>query len=74
MQSIILSKSQFKPKALEYLRKVEKSKKPIIITHNGKPSVKIVLIEDSEDKELFKSLRGSVVKYIDPMQPVGLED
>lgn len=78
MQPLTISKSQFKPKALEYLRKVEKEKKPITITHGGKPVVKIVPIgEENEDKLLKKlrdSLKLSVSYYNNPTEPVGVED
>lgn len=67
LQSI--SKSQFKPKALEYLRKVEKSKKPIIITHFGEPIAKIVPYDESVADELI-FLRDAVISYDDSLEPV----
>lgn len=66
-----VSKSQFKAQALEYLRNVEIQKQPLIITHGGKPVVKIVPYKDIQTLE---SLRGSVIYYKDPDKPVGLED
>ena len=70
-----VSKSQFKPKALEYLRKVEKEKKPLTITHGGKPVVRIVPIkEKSEDEKILKRLEGTLLYYKDPTEPVGVED
>lgn len=70
MQQIV-SKAQFKAQALEYLRNVEKQKQPLIITHAGKPVVKVVPYKETET---LASLRGSVVYYKDPNEPVGLED
>ena len=68
-----ISKSQFKPKALEFFREIEKTGKAIIITDRGKPVLKI--IPYSEDPaESLKLLRNSVVKYEDPLEPVGLND
>lgn len=68
MQQIV-SKSQFKPKVLAYLRKVEKGKKPLIITHGGKPVVK--LIPYSEDPQAtLNELKGTVLQYQDPTEPV----
>ncbi len=40
-----VSKSQFKPKALEFFREIEKTGKPLIITDRGKPVLKIVPIQ-----------------------------
>ncbi len=37
-----VSKSQFKPRALEFFREIEKSSKPLIITDLGKLVLKIV--------------------------------
>lgn len=38
----IISKSKFKPKALQYFREVEKTGQQIIITDHGKPVLKII--------------------------------
>jgi len=68
-----VSKSKFKPRALEYFREVEKTGKEIIITDRGKPVLKIVPYSSDPEASL-KSLRGSVLKYKDPTEPVGVED
>lgn len=68
-----LSKSQFKPKSLEYFRQVQETGEPIIITDHGKPVLKIVPYTPSLD-ELLKALRGSVVRFDDPLEPVGVDD
>lgn len=74
MQNIV-SKSQFKAQALEYLRDVEKLNQSLVITHEGKPVVKVIPYKEESDQEaILKSLRGTVVKYEDPTEPVGLED
>lgn len=64
-----VSKSQFKPKALEYLRLVEQLKQPLVITHAGKPVVRI-LPYLSDQKQMPKSLKGTVIAYTDPTKPV----
>ena len=69
----VISKSRFKPKALHYFRQVENTGKPLIITDQGKPVLKIVPYSQSPD-EALKELRGSVKKYDRPMEPVGAED
>lgn len=70
---ITLSKSQFKPQVLEYLRKVQETGQEIIITDRGQPVLKIVPYAESP-AEALKTLRGSVLRYSDPTKPVGLED
>lgn len=69
----IVSKSKFKPKSLEYFRRVEETGQELIITAHGKPVLKIVPYS-SDPEEALKILRGSVLKYIDPTKPVGVED
>ena len=69
----MISKSQFKPRALYYFREVEKTGRELIISDRGKPVLKIVpYTQDPE--EALKTLRNTVVKYEDPTEPVGLED
>jgi prevent-host-death family protein len=67
-----ISKSQFKPKAFEYLRLVEETNTEIFITDHGKPVVKIVPDKPTDDEDL-KALQGLVVKYEDPLEPVEAE-
>ena len=79
MLQTIISKSQFKPQVLEYLRMVEQNKQPLTITHAGKPVVQIVpykkTMKDARTVEEARArLKGSVLSYIDPMEPVGLDD
>ncbi len=69
----VISKSKFKPYALQYFRQVEQTGKELIITDHGKPVLKIVPY--SEDPlDALKVLRNSVLKYEDPTDPVGLDD
>lgn len=67
MQTV--SKSQFKAQALEFLRTVEEKKQPLIITHAGKPVVKVSPYQKESPEEILQSLRGSVVYYKDPDKP-----
>jgi prevent-host-death family protein len=68
-----ISKSEFKAKALEYFRQVESSGQSVIVTDHGKPTLEIRPYRDSERKPL-DILRGSVVRYLDPTEPVGSAD
>ncbi len=66
----IISKAEFKPRALEYLRLVERQKLPILISHRGKPVVKMVPAKKMDElPDDLKSLRGSVVEYKQPFEP-----
>ena len=69
----MISKSQFKPRALEYFREVEKTGKELIISDRGKPVLKIVPYTENSE-EALKALRDTVVEYVNPTEPVGLED
>lgn len=69
----LVSKSAFKAKALEYFREVESTGKELVITDHGKPVLKVVPYA-YDPAEALRALRGSVVRYDDPLEPVGLED
>lgn len=68
-----VSKSQFKAKALEYFRQIEASGEPMIITDRGEASLEIRPVEKTKSDPM-EILRGSVLRYDDPFEPVGLED
>lgn len=51
---------------------VEKKKQPLTITHEGKPVVQIVPYTKSVQSVLAE-LKGSVISYKDPTEPVGLD-
>ena len=68
-----VSKSQFKPRSLEYFRLIEESGETLIITDRGRPVLKVMpYTADPEDR--LKILRNSVVKYDDPTEPAAVED
>lgn len=71
--TIHVSKSQFKAKALELMRQVEASGEPLIITDHGKPTLEVRPIKQ-EKRDPFEILKGSVLRYDDPFEPVGVED
>ena len=69
----VLSKSQLKSQLLEKLRLVEKERKPLLITHGGKPVVRIIPYTQ-DPQRILKALRGSVIASRAPTQPVGEAD
>ncbi len=64
-----VSKSDFKNHVLEYLRQVEKTQQPLIIRHFDTPVLQ-VLPYRKKKKNALEKLRGSVLKYEDPFDPV----
>jgi hypothetical protein len=68
-----VSKSEFKAKALEYFRLVESTGEHMIITDHGKPVLEVRRYDNSSLTPL-EELRGSVLYYKDPLEPVGLAD
>lgn len=68
-----ISKSKFKPRALEYFRRVEATGEELVITDRGRPVVKVVPYR-LDPEEALRTLRGSVLRYDDPTEPVGEED
>jgi antitoxin (DNA-binding transcriptional repressor) of toxin-antitoxin stability system len=64
-----VSKSEFKAKALEFFRQVEASGASVVVTDHGKPALEIRPYRNHE-REPLDILRGSVLRYADPMAPV----
>ena len=69
MNQITISKSKLKPRLLEILREVERSRKELVITDHGRPVLKI-LPYAPKPSEVLKALRGSVVEFTDPTEPI----
>lgn len=69
----VVSKSSFKDRTLDYLHEVEATGDELIITDQGRPVLKLVRYSP-DPKATLESLRGSVVRYDDPIEPVGQED
>lgn len=68
----VVSKSKFKPKALEYFRQVEETGIELTITDHARPVVKITPYVPGE-KSALKALRKSVLRYEEPTEPVAAE-
>ena len=68
-----ISKSEFKARALEIMRQVEQTGEPRIITDHGKPKLVLRKLSDQETDPLER-LKGTVLKYEDPTEPVAEED
>lgn len=68
-----ISKSRFKAQALEVFRQIEATGEPVIITDRGEPTL-IVKRYTPAAEPLQQRLKGSVIRYADPLEPVGEDD
>ena len=68
-----VSKSQFKAKALEFFRAVESSGEAVIVTDKGQPTIEVRRYR-SDKRTPLDRLRGTVVEYVEPTEPVGEDD
>lgn len=68
-----ISKSQFKPQALKYFRKIQKDGQPLIITDHGKPVLKISSYQE-RPQAILEELRNSVKQFDAPLDPVAIDD
>lgn len=67
------SKSRFKAQALEVMRSVEDSGENVVITAHGKKTLILTRYKDRSISPLEK-LKGSVVQFDNPHEPVGEDD
>jgi hypothetical protein len=68
-----VSKSQFKARALEFFRQIETTGVPVVITDHGQPKLEIRRYS-APTRNPLETLRGTVLRYDAPMEPVGDED
>jgi len=64
-----VSKSAFKPKALEYFRQIEETGEELVITDKGQPVIRIMPFR-ARVLGAAASLRGSVRRYDRPLDPL----
>lgn len=64
-----VSKTEFKAKALEYFRQIEASGESVIVTDHGKPALEVRPYRKN-DRNPLDVLRGSVVRYDKPTEPI----
>lgn len=64
-----ISKTRFKARALELFRDIETSGMPLVITDHGRPCLEIRPYNTEADDPL-RRLRGSVLRYDEPFEPV----
>jgi len=64
----LVSKSEAKARALELFRLVERTGVEVVVTHRGRPVVRIVPVAPLGERRA--ALRGTVVRYEMPEEPV----
>ncbi len=67
------SKSRFNPRSLEYFRRIVQTGEELMITDHDKPVLKITSFDEGPEPPL-RGLRGTVVRYDAPMEPVAEND
>ncbi|QQX84086.1 type II toxin-antitoxin system Phd/YefM family antitoxin [Cupriavidus necator] len=68
----LISKTEFKARALEYFRQIEASGDPVIVTDHGKPTLEVRRCRGLE-RDPLQVLRGTVLHYDAPTEPVDVE-
>lgn len=68
-----VSKAKFKPRALEYFRRVEETGEELVVSDRGRPTIRIVRYR-ARSRDPFQALRGSVKRYDDPEAPVAQDE
>lgn len=69
MVRLYISKSEFMSEPLAYIRRVETSGQTIVIMDADRPTVEISRYR-SRQRSPLETLKGSVISYIDPLEPV----
>lgn len=68
-----VSATAFAAQALELLHQVARTGEEVVVTEHGAPVVKLVPCQP-DIEEALRSLRGTVLRYDDPTEPVAVED
>ncbi|PYR98748.1 MAG: hypothetical protein DMG16_20150 [Acidobacteria bacterium] len=69
-----ISKSRFKSHALEYFQQVEQSRKRLIITHRGKPVLKVVPFSEGSGYRMFRHIDDGSHRIVVATQRAGWKD
>lgn len=62
--------ADFKAKCLELMDRVRETGVEFVVTKHGKPVAKLVPFTESARPSFFGSLKGSVLKYDRPFDPI----
>nr|WP_298411124.1 type II toxin-antitoxin system Phd/YefM family antitoxin [uncultured Halomonas sp.] len=73
MDHELVSKTHFKAKALEFLRRVETSGESVIVTDKGQPTIEVRRYR-ADKRSPVERLRGSVIEFHAPTASVAEDD
>jgi prevent-host-death family protein len=62
--------AEFKATCLELMNKVKQTGAEYVITKHGKPVAKLVPVSKPRKQGIFGSMKGSVLKYERPFDPI----
>lgn len=65
-----VSAAQFKATCLELMDRVRETGVEYVVTKHGRPVAKLVPYTDTDRKPLFGSMRGTVLTYERPLDPI----
>lgn len=63
--------AEFKARCLELMDRVRETREEYVVTKHGKPVAKLVPYDEPErPRSIFGSMRGTVLRYDDPFDPI----
>jgi prevent-host-death family protein len=65
-----LAAAQFKARCLELMDRVRESGVEYVVTKHGKPVAKLVSFTEDQPTAFFGSLKGTVLQYERPLDPL----
>jgi prevent-host-death family protein len=65
-----VSASGFKAHCLELMDRVRETGAEYVVTKHGRPVARLVPCHDSDRNALFGSMKGTVLKYVRPLDPI----
>ena len=66
----IIAAAEFKTRCLELMDRVSETGVEYVVTKHGKPVAKLVPVTGATKPSFFGSLKGSVLKYDRPFDPI----
>ena len=65
-----LPAATFKARCLELMDRVKETGAEYVITKHGRPVARLVPYEDTTAKALFGSMKGTILKFVRPLDPI----
>jgi prevent-host-death family protein len=68
-----IAAAEFKATCLQLMDRVRETRAEYVVTKHGRPVAKLVPYVEPERKRLFGSMKGTVLKYVRPLDPLDEE-